>query len=137
MSYTTQARIESAIPRPLLIEALDDDGDGQLDEAVLAEVLASADQAVDATLAGLFVVPFVSVPAAVAEAAFAFACERIYDRRLQGSGDKNPWRDQADKWRERLEKIGRGELPLDASLEKTFAPGSALTSNVSVDGSMT
>lgn len=134
MSYTTQARIETAIPAQHLVDALDDDGDGMADAGVLTEVLASAAGAVDAFLAGLFAVPFVVVPAVASEAAFVFACERIYDRRQVL--EKNPWRDQAEGWRERLREIGSGKLPLDAALERSFAPGAVITENVAVDDTM-
>jgi phage gp36-like protein len=135
MAYTTQARIETAIPAQHLVDALDDDGDGMPDGGVLTEILASADQAVDAFLAGLFAVPFVApAPAAVCEAAFVFACERIYDRRQ--ILDKNPWSGRADDWRKRLEEIGSGKLALDAGLEKSFTPGAVVTETARVDGSM-
>lgn len=135
MAYTTQAQVETAIPSQHLRDALDDDGDGQPDEGVLTSILASADQAVDGFLAGLFTVPFVApVPAAVAEAAFVFACERIYDRRQ--IVERNPWTARADGWRERLAKIGAGEMPLDASLTKSVVPGAAITETARVDGTM-
>ncbi len=135
MGYTTQARIETAIPPQHLRDALDDDGDGQADDGLLDEIIASASQAVDAALAGLFSVPFADpAPAVVAEAAFVFACERVYDRRQ--ITERNPWRGQADTWRERLEKIGKGELKLDASQDKAFVPGAVVTDTLGVDGSM-
>lgn len=135
MSYTTQARIETAIPPQHLRDALDDDGDGQADDGLLDEIIASASQAVDAALAGLFTVPFTDpAPAVVAEAAFVFACERVYDRRQLT--EKNPWRDQADKWRERLEKIGKGDLKLDAAQDTTNEPGAFVSDTIAVDGTM-
>jgi phage gp36-like protein len=115
MAYTTQSQIESAIPAQHLNDALDDDRDGAADAGVLDQVIASADQAVDAYLGGLYTTPFASPPAAVQEASFIFACERIYDRRQ--ILEKNPFRDRADAWRSRLEKIGAGKLPLDAAIE--------------------
>jgi phage gp36-like protein len=136
MPYTTQQRLETAIPGPHLIDALDDNGDGQIDAPVLAEILQSASDAVDAALSGLFTTPFVGlIPAAVSEAAFTFACERIYDRRL-ATGDKNPWADRADTWRTTLAEIGAGKRPLDAALEKSFTPGAAVTLPATIDGSL-
>jgi phage gp36-like protein len=135
MGYVTQAQIETAIPGPRLRDALDDDGDGQADEGLLDAIIASVDGAVDAYLAGLYDVPFATPPAPVIEASLVFACERIYDRR-PGAEDRNPWRSRADWWRERLERIGKGEIPLDAGSGRSFAPGASVTENVSVDGGM-
>lgn len=134
MSYTTQSEIETKIPAPHLVDALDDDRDGSPDEGVLAAIIESASNAVDAYLAGLFTVPFDPVPAPCREAAFVFACETIYDRRQ--ILEKNPFKDRAEFWRKRLEAIGKGEIPLDAATEKEFTPGAAITENVAVDESM-
>jgi hypothetical protein len=134
--YVTQAQIETAIPAQHLRDALDDNGDGLPDTGVLEAIITSAGQAADAFLAGLFSVPFADpAPAAVAEAAFCFACERIYDRR-QIFG-KNPWTERAGFWRGRLAEIGSGKMPLDATLEKSFAPGAAVTEPARIDGTMT
>lgn len=136
MAYVTRSRLETAIPPAHLRDALDDDRDGAEDPQLLDEVIASASNAVDAFLAGLFPVPFVDpAPAAVAEAAFVLACERIYDRR--GAGGENPWRKRADDWRGRLAEIGQGKRPLDAGRERSFTPGAMVVSRMSVDGTMT
>lgn len=135
MSYCAQSEIETAIPPQHLVDALDDDRDGKADDGVLTNIIASASNAVDAYLAGLFTVPFADpAPAPVREAAFIFTCERIYDRRQ--ILDKNPYKDRADFWRERLQKIGAGEIPLDAAAPKSFTPGAAIVSDVEVDTSM-
>lgn len=134
MIYLEQAQVETAIPALHLNDALDDDRDGTADDGVLDNIIASCSQAVDAFLSGLFTVPFETPPAAVREAAFVFTCERIYDRRQ--IVEKNPWKARADYWRERLEKIGDGKLPLDAGTEKQFTPGAAITEPVSVNDTM-
>jgi hypothetical protein len=135
MPYTTQAQLETEIPPPHLIEALDDDGDGVADAGQLDAVIASASQAVDALLSPRFSVPFADpAPAPVREAAFAFAGEKIYLRRPQG--ERNPFKTRADFWREHLAKIGRGEAELDAATVRAFTPGAAITESVSVDASM-
>jgi len=118
MSYTTQALIQAAIPPQHLNDALDDDGDGTADAGMLDGVIAKASQTVDALIAAQFATPIADpVPAPVREAAFVFACELIYDRRQ--ILEKNPYRDRADKWRERLADIGAGKSNLDAAV----APG--------------
>jgi phage gp36-like protein len=133
MAYVTQAQIQTAIPAPHLVDALDDDRDGTADASLLDEIIAKAGLAVDAYLGSIFEVPFATPPSAVKEAAFIFACELIYDRRE--AGEKNPFRSRANTWRERLEKIGSGELPLDAATDRTFEPGAAITETAVIDSS--
>lgn len=136
MAYTTQAAITAKIPALHLNAACDDDGDGQADTGVLTEIIAGAANAVDAYLAGLFTVPFADpAPAVCAEAALLFACETVYDRRQ--IVENNPFRTRAEFWRTRLEAIGKGEIPLDASLDKAYTPGAAITEDMSVDDTMT
>jgi phage gp36-like protein len=111
MSYTTSEHLRSALPPQHLADALDDDRDGQPDEGLLEQVLSEASNAVDAYLAGRYTVPFAAPPAAVEEAALVFACELLYDRRQLFA--ENPWRGRAEFWRERLQQVGQGRLPLD------------------------
>ncbi len=135
MAYTSQSAISAKIPAPHLNDACDDDGDGSADSGVLDSIIAGAEIAVNAYLAGLFAVPFTTtVPAVCQEAALVFACEMVYDRRQ--ILDKNPYKERADFWRTRLERIGAGELPLDATIEKEYTPGAAITEDVSVNESM-
>ena len=131
MSYCTQSQLETTIPAPILNDALDDDRDGAADTGVLANILAQADQAVDAFLSGISTVPFVAPPAVVKEASYIFACELVYARRQVS--DKNPFTDRANFWRTRLQKIGNGELPLDNATAKTFTPGASILETASVD----
>lgn len=134
MSYVTQTQIETEIPPLHLNDALDDDGDGSADTDLLTNIIAKASQAVDAFLAGIFTVPFSDpAPAAVREPAFVFACEAIYNRRQ--ILEKNPYKERGDYWRTRLEKIGNGELPLDAATDKNFTPGAAIIEDAAIDGS--
>lgn len=132
--YVTQQRIQAAIPGPILTAALDDDRDGQADDGVLDEVVAAASQAVDGLLSGRYAVPFANPGPTVMEAAFIFACELIYDRRE--TGEKNPWKARGNKFRERLEKIGNGDLPLDAKLVAAFKPGAVVAERVDLDASL-
>jgi phage gp36-like protein len=135
VAYTSQNEIEKLIPPQHLNDALDDDRDGSADDDVLDQLIAVAANAVDAYLAGLYTVPFETPPAVVKEACLVFACEAVYARRL-GLNEKNPFTDRADWWRKRLEKIGAGELPLDASQEKPNTPGAVVTEDVDVDSSL-
>ena len=135
MAYTNQSKIETLIPPQHLNDALDDDRDGTADAGLLDTLIATAANAVDAYLAGLFTVPFSTPPAVVQEAALIFTCEAIYARRL-APDEKNPFTPRANVWRERLQQIGNGKLPLDAATEKAFTPGAVITETADVDSSL-
>ena len=135
MAYTTQAKIQALVPAPHLIDALDDDRDGQSDDGLLDQIIANSDNAIDAYLQGLYTVPFSPVPAACAEASLVFSCEQIYSRRIDafGRGNLNPFTARANFWRTRLEKIGNGELPLDADTAADVQPGASILEDVDID----
>jgi phage gp36-like protein len=110
--YVEQADLVGLIPAPFLVQALDDDRDGQADPAAWSSVQVSACNAVDGHLGSRFEVPFQPpVPAIVLHAAKIFACEMLYSRRGY-HGQQNPFTTQADELRKQLTKIGNGELGL-------------------------
>ena len=136
MAYVTTEQVTSEIPAPTLRDALDDEGDGQEHPEVLAVVIANASQEVDGYLGGLFTVPFAEpAPAKVSAAALAFTIERIYLRREKELPKR--WADQAKFWREHLQAVGNRELPFDATVNKAFTPGAAVTLDLSVDAQST
>ena len=133
MSYVTQTQITAALPPERLRDALDDDRDGVADAGLLDQVIARASQAVDGYLASRFAVPFTApVPPVVGEATAVFTLELLYARRLV-TGESNPWKAQADTWRERLQRIGAGELPLDASIKASFYPGAIVSESLGIN----
>jgi len=136
MSYVTRQQIAPKIPPNVMLDALDDNGDGKEDAGLLAALIASASEEVDGYLSGLFTVPFPDpAPPTVTSAALVFTCSRIYERR---SVEFPEWLLSAVKfWRERLAAIGDRKLPLDASQAKSFSPGAVITSNCAVDAQST
>jgi phage gp36-like protein len=135
MPYVTRAQVEAKIPPPLLLEALDDDGDGAEDDGQFDAVVAAASTEVDGYLGGLFEVPFTSPPAKAQAAAFAFVCEMIYQRRNVPE-EKNPFTSVAKWWRTHLQRVGNRELPFDAATDATVAPGAVITEDTDLDGSL-
>jgi phage gp36-like protein len=136
MSYTTQTKIETLIAPPELTDALDDNRDGAADDGLLDTLIATASNAVDAFLSGLYSVPFADpVPAVVQEAALIFTCEMIWARRLNAD-QKNPFAARANYWRDRLQKIGNDELPLAASLDRPNTPGAVITETPAIDDTL-
>ncbi len=120
MAYVTEEQIKSKVPASMLVDALDDDRDGAPDPGLLEATLQAASSAVDALVGARYAVPFATAPAAAQEAALVFACEMIFDRRQ--ITERNPFRAQAERWRDRLALVGEGLLALQAGLEAEGAP---------------
>ena len=140
MPYVTRQQVESKLPPPILIEALDDDGDGNEDQGQFNNIVATAAQEVDAYLAGLYTVPFADpAPAKVCEAALCFVLEAIYGRRATGGDARNPnpWKTQAKFWRDHLQKVGNRELPFDAAIDKAFTPGAVIVDDMATNAQST
>lgn len=107
MPYLTTAELETAISPSELIALADRDGDGIADEAVVAGVLARADEVIDSYLRSRFTVPLASVPGMVRQCAQFIARYFLFE-------DQAPDRvaedyRQALKW---LEQIRKGELDI-------------------------
>jgi phage gp36-like protein len=135
MPYVTRAEIETAIAPIHLIAALDDDGDGAEDTGLFDSVVAMASVEIDGLLAGRYSVPFTgTIPAVVRQAAFLFVGEAIYARRQLT--DKNPFAKRATEMRERLGKIGAGEMTLDIAQEASITPGALVTQTPAIDDSL-
>jgi phage gp36-like protein len=116
MAYVTEQQIIDRIPLPLLNDALDDDGDGNPDQGLLTQIIADESQKVEAFLGGRFTVPFPdAAPAAVREAARSFVLYAIWTRRPSVGDPPKVVVDDFNFWRNRLQKIGNNELPLDAN----------------------
>ncbi len=128
MAYTDQASLAGSIPPEFLLEALDDDRDGEADAGVWAAVEAAAAGEVDSRLGARYAVPLAApLPPVVAEAARVFVLELLHQRRGVAP-EANPWRPQADAMRRRLEAIGDGAKPLSPGAGKASAPVGIVTS---------
>ncbi len=136
MAYVTRDQVEDKIAPPVLLDALDDDGDGQEDSGRFDSIVGAASQEVDGYLAGLYAVPFADpAPAKVRAAAFVFTCELIYNRRASKVPD---WlAAQVKFWRAHLEKVADRQVPFDASVDKAFQPGASVTECVSTNAQTT
>src|SRR5262249_9140052 len=139
-SYISRSQIETKVPPPILVEALDDDGDGNEDSGLFDSIIAAASQEVDGYLSGLYAVPFPDpLPAKVSQAALCFALDIIYGRRATSgeSRNPNPWKSQAQFWREHLQKVGNREIPFDAGVDKAFSPGAVITEDMATNAQST
>lgn len=118
-----------------LNDALDDDGDGQVDAGLLERLVAAASNAVDGFLQGRYVTPLNPVPAIAVEAALVFTIEKIYNRRKQGPNEKNPYEERANVMRRRLKDIADRKESLDAEEKAAFRPGAVINEETRLNGS--
>jgi len=128
--YLALSDLNGQIPPQFLIQALDDDNDGEIDAWEVVKTAVQDD--IDAALEGRFVVPltFDPMPKVIKRAAVAFACELCYRRRSTPDAD-NPWKGRADAMRKTLAGIQTGDINFavqphvdDAAVDP---PGSIIT----------
>ncbi len=125
MAYISKSQIAAELPPKFLLEALDDDGDGEEDEGLWDIVEASAAESIDGPLGQRFTVPFSApVPAIVTKAARVFVLELLYFRR---GITPNPWENQAKELRAKLNLIAAGEEPLTPAIDRAKPSVSKIT----------
>jgi phage gp36-like protein len=136
MPYTSQEKIQAAIPASVLTDMLDDDRDGQPDPGLLDQIIATASAQVDGYLAAQYTVPLADpAPALVQQAAYVFACETLYDRR--GFNENNPFRTRANAMRDVLREVAAGKIVLSADSNTRKSPGAVIAETLRIDGSTT
>lgn len=114
MPYIELSDLKGEIPTQHLVQALDDDGDGEID--AWPEVQTASCEDVDALLEGRFPVPITlsPLPRIIKRAAVAIACDRVY-RRRGTPDDENPWKSRADAMVKILKGITAGDLKLSVA----------------------
>lgn len=125
MAYTTQAKIEANLPPAFLVDALDDDRDGDADTGLLDAVIASADTRIDGILGQKYETPFSPVPAVVAEASLIFTLCALY-RRRGIADDANPWAKRETQVEAKLNRIGSGAEMLTYETPKAKPSGKVI-----------
>ncbi len=128
--YFTLEEIAAKVPSALLLEALDDNADGQIDQPVWAKVAAASCNEVDGILGQSYAVPFASAPdtpALVASAARVFCWETLYLRRGHGDAKTNPFITAADSMRLKLDAIAAGKEALTPSATRPSPSVVAIT----------
>lgn len=122
MSYVEFPAMRARIPPEFLTQALDDDGDGEIDawEAVAADACSE----IDGVLGARYTVPFPApYPALVVRAARVFAAELCYLRR---GVMEHPYAKLAEQLREELAEVAAGERPLGPENERAQPSGSVI-----------
>lgn len=108
MAYVIQSDLKGLIPDDFVIQALDDNGDGQPDPDVWAAVALAVQETIDDALGSAYRTPFASpAPIVVRESARILVCDLLYRRR--GVADAaNPWVKPVESVRARLRAIAQG-----------------------------
>jgi hypothetical protein len=121
--YCSITQVEARVPHAIVLQALDDNRDGQIDADVQAAWETSVDGEIDGFLGQRYSVPFTgTVPAVVASAALILRAEALYQRRGVAP-EANPFAKLAESIRLKLDRIGRGLDPLTPDSPKAHAPG--------------
>lgn len=115
--YTSRQQITAKLPDRFLVEALDDDADGEEDSGVLDTIIGIVDAEIDGYLEGRYTLPLNPTPALLGTASLNLVLEQLYFRRGVDP-DKNPYRNRASELRARLRRIASGEESLIAGTEK-------------------
>lgn len=127
MSFLTQQEILGRIPAQAIIEALDDDRDGEPDEAAWTEVLSAVRDEIEGRLGPRYSAPFAApVVPVVKAAAKTLAIYFLHERRGL-YGEQNPLWQEVLETRRRLDRIASGDMPLTAGAEAAADQVTAIT----------
>ena len=81
MPYSTQSDLEKQLPKELLVQLADDDGDGVIDGGIVPDAIQKADDEINAYAATRYTVPFAPVPPLVRALSVDLAIWNLYARR--------------------------------------------------------
>ena len=115
--YATLQQVAARVPMELIVQALDDNRDGQIDADVEAAWHAAADSQIDGAICQRYTVPVSPVPPVLATAGLILRCFFLYQRR-NVPDESNPFSLEAKEVRAKLNRIGRGDDPLTPDIEK-------------------
>jgi len=140
MAYFTLANLEALIPPGWVVEALDDDADGESDVLLFDAVQAAAEAEVNGKIGRRYSVPL--SPAAgsslaqwLQHAASMLAAGICYKRRGADAWTACPYRDEIEDIRKDLAKIAAGEMPLDVGEERAVESAEIISQPSRVDSS--
>jgi phage gp36-like protein len=127
MAYVDLTFLKAALPTNDLTQALDDNGDGAIDNDVWTAIQTKVQTEIDGTLGQRYATPFpdAAIPPVVKQAAYVLAIEAIYDRRNL-LNEKSPERINAKNIRAKLSAIADGKEPLTPGVERARPSGSVI-----------
>lgn len=120
VTYTTLDEVKAKLPWDFIVQALDDDKDGLMDDSVWEVIAENAAKQVDARLGKRYQVPFNpdALEPIVSDASLTFVLETLYTRRGFGTAENNPFLTAANQFRKDLADIGNGTAPLTPEARK-------------------
>lgn len=121
--YTTLDQVTTKLPYQFVVEALDDESSGTMNEETWQLVAEDAADQVDSRLGKRYAVPFdpAALEPVVRTAALMFCLETLYLRRGFGTAENNPYMTSAVAARAELDRIGNGDTPLTPAARKPLA----------------
>jgi phage gp36-like protein len=132
--YVSMTEMNGLIPAAFLVQALDDDQDGNADAQAWGDVLSQVHKSINGPLSVRYTTPFTNpLPPIVVECAPIFAAELLYSRRGT-SEENNPWTKRAKELRAKLELVAKGELPLTPEIKRTAQSAAAITERAATTG---
>jgi phage gp36-like protein len=133
MAYIIQSDLEGKIEPKMIVQALDDDGDGVADSGAWDKVYADVEQEIHGAISARYSVPFSApYPAAIVSFCLALAAAALYSRRGI-TGDANPWEKSANAVRDRLEAIRTGKEFLSGTVHPIDAGGMVIMQDSIID----
>jgi len=122
MAYITINDLYNYIDKVNLQAFSDDYSIGQIDMTIINNICQLASDKSDALVSSIYTVPFQgTIPVKIRTSAIIFACEMLYARRITPE-EKNPFKAEAEHWRQELMLINSGQLSLDAANRRVFTP---------------
>ncbi len=123
MSYFTLSDLETLIPAGWVVEALDDDADGESDALLFDQVRTLAEAEVNGKIGRRYAVPLSpaegsSLAQWLQHATSMLAAGLCYKRREVW--DRCPYQDEIKDIRKDLDKIAAGDMPLDVGEERAI-----------------
>lgn len=128
--YFIMADLSAELPGKFLVQALDDNKDGDADENVFSAIQSAVKNEIDGKIGQKYdPAQFGAAPPALVQSiALVLACEKLYSRRGVSAKD-NPYGARAKEARAKLEAIATGEQLLYPKAKPTNASGAAIVSD--------
>ena len=124
--YATRQQVESRVPHELVVQALDDNRDGEIDPAVEVAWHATVDASIDSAISQRYNVPVAPIPPLLANAGLILRCFALYQRRGTAP-DANPFSSEAKEIRAKLDRVGKGIDPLTPDTPKARPVGTIIS----------
>jgi len=140
VSYFVLSDLEALIPPGWVVEALDDDADGESDALLFDQVRDMAEAEVNGKIGRRYAVPLSpaegsSLAQWLKHAATMLAAGICYKRRGADAWAKCPYIDEIEDIRKDLAKIAAGDMPLDVGEERAVESAEIISQDSRINSS--